>query len=508
MSKESGQNSPAASIPAYTRYVSYQDSLAAEQRIYENCIDVHGLPPIFHYWSNRHLLPKLQPFGFTSPNDMIAQGLQKIAHAASHSPRFVSLGAGNCDLEIDLARTLRSNGYDFILDCFDLNSSMLERGRLAAEHAGLSSHLNFIPADLNTWQADHEYDAVVASQSLHHVINLEGLFDQVQRSLRPGGTFLISDMIGRNGHQRWPEALSIVHEFWRKLPPSYRFNQLVGYYEELYQSWDCSVEGFEGVRSQDILPLLLERFHFHLFVSYGNVIDPFIDRAFGPHFDPASEWDRAFIDAVHARDERELASGNLTPTHMIAAVSNEPSAVPKPFHCVRSPDKVAPAPAPLPAYDWNSWPQDRQKELEIACRHLSETGHEIKQRTQWALGLAAQLEDRTHWALRLEKDQQSLTAHASQLQQEFEERTVWALALQAELEKQTVLALALQQRVAAVEQEMEQRTLWALRSQHELKEQTSRAERLDRELYQLLHNPWHLAKRLLGAIRNRVRFKT
>ena len=207
-----------------------------------------------------------------------------------------------------------------------------------------------------------EYDAVIANQSLHHVVNLEGLFDQVKRSLRPGGQFLISDMIGRNGHQRWPEALAVIHEFWRELPPSYRFNRLVGYYEELYQSWDCSTQGFEGVRSQDILPLLLDRFHFRLFVGYGNAIDPFIDRVFGCHFDPAAEWDRSFIDQVHRRDDEELIAGHLKPTHMIAVVTNE--------RCDRfdgnfSPRLATPQPSPqnfpvrnFNPYQWGSWPHE------------------------------------------------------------------------------------------------------------------------------------------------------
>ena len=45
---------------------------------------------------------------------------------------------------------------------------------------------------------------------------------------------------------------------------------------------------FEGIRAQDILPLLVERFTFDEFIGFGNVIDPFVDRSFGPNFDIAS----------------------------------------------------------------------------------------------------------------------------------------------------------------------------------------------------------------------------
>ena len=231
--------------------------------------------------------------------------------------RFVSIGAGNCDLEIDLGLHLRTAGYDdFIIDCLDLNTDMLERGRTAAAKAGVAAHVNFVQADFNAWTPAHQYDAVIANQSLHHVLELEDLFAQIKSSLKPHGSLVVSDMIGRNGHQRWPEALEIVHQFWRQLPPSYRLNRKLQRYEELYQDWDCSLEGFEGIRSQDILPLLLEYFQFRLFIGFGNVIDPFVDRAFGFNFDAAQAWDRSFIDRVHQRDQEAIVSGRIGPTHI------------------------------------------------------------------------------------------------------------------------------------------------------------------------------------------------
>jgi hypothetical protein len=99
------QVKPVPSCPESFR--SYQDSLAKEKKIYENCEDVHNLPPIFHYWSNLHLLPKLQSFGFSSPAGMFAKALDlfcasEAASRPSRANRFLSLGAGNCDLELEL----------------------------------------------------------------------------------------------------------------------------------------------------------------------------------------------------------------------------------------------------------------------------------------------------------------------------------------------------------------------------------------------------------------------
>src|SRR5438132_1573662 len=83
----------------------------------------------------------------------------------------------------------------------------------AAVGERVAGQLHFVQEDFNRWTPTHEYDAVIANQALHHVLNLEHIFAEIQKCLKPQGSFIISDIIGRNGNQRWPEALDIVHEF-------------------------------------------------------------------------------------------------------------------------------------------------------------------------------------------------------------------------------------------------------------------------------------------------------
>ncbi len=283
----------------------YEQRVAAEKNIYNECVNVHDLPGIYHYWSNRYVRPKLEAFGFSSPQHFFCEQLAtQCRRDLSLKQSFVSVGSGNCDIEIETAISLCDKGLkNFKIECLDLNEMMLDRGRLLAKERQVSEYLTFTDADFNRWRPLQKYDAVVANQALHHVVGLEDLFSSIKRSLKTDGMFLVSDMIGRNGHMRWPEALAIVHEFWRMMPASYRFNHQLKRHEELYENWDCSTEGFEGIRAQDILPLLIERFHFELFIGFANVIDIFVDRGFGPNFDEKRDWDREFIDRVHERDE-------------------------------------------------------------------------------------------------------------------------------------------------------------------------------------------------------------
>jgi len=76
-----------------------------------------------------HVRPQLEALGFSSPNDMFRKYVGVHCERAKNDPaRFVSIGSGNCDLEISLASHFRSSGHsNFIIDCLDLNPAMLER---------------------------------------------------------------------------------------------------------------------------------------------------------------------------------------------------------------------------------------------------------------------------------------------------------------------------------------------------------------------------------------------
>lgn len=326
---------------------NYNSRIASELAAFDECTNVHELPEIFHYWSNKHLAPKkFHQFGITDPEQFFFLYAGKFHEAFPDKHiQMVSLGSGNCDMEARLARKLLDSGIsNFGIDCIDINKTMLERGR---EHAGSLSVADYVfpkYGDFNQWRPERTYDLVLANQCLHHVVELEELFSAIKKALSRDGYFLVSDMIGRNGHQRWPEALAIVREFWQELPEKYRYNQLMKRQETDYINHDCSVSGFEGIRAQDILPLLMQDFHFELFIPFANVVTVFIDRPFGHNFDAKGEWDRDFIDRVHARDDAAILAGEITPTQMLAVLRTRPVATtlldPRltPEFCIRRPD--------------------------------------------------------------------------------------------------------------------------------------------------------------------------
>jgi SAM-dependent methyltransferase len=324
----------------------YESKLVEEVTRFTTVTNVNDLPEIFHYWSNKYLVPKYTPFGFGNPKEFYIKYMTRVCTRANKAvQQFISVGSGNCDLEVDLAeRLIRSGINNFRFECLDVNSFMLDRGRSLAEEKGVTSRFTFLQSDINSWRPERRYQVVLANHSLHHFVELEVLFHKIHQSLASDGYFLTDDMIGRNGHMRWPEALDLVNLFWKELPERYKYNHLLKRVEIEYENWDCSREGFEGIRAQDILPLLMERFHFDLFVGYANLIDIFVDRCFGHNYDPNSKWDTDFIDRVHLADEENLEKGVIKPTHMTAAMVKHHCPTPKvhkhltPEFCVRRPD--------------------------------------------------------------------------------------------------------------------------------------------------------------------------
>jgi protein-S-isoprenylcysteine O-methyltransferase Ste14/SAM-dependent methyltransferase len=304
---------------------AYAARLAQEATRFDAEVDVHALPEIFHYWSGRYLGPMFAQLGFEGINDFFARQIAAANPDTSRPLRMVGVGSGDCAVELDVARRLLEQGYSQVsLACTDISAGALARGRDSVRGTALELRVQFLEHDVNRGLPPGQFDVVLANQSLHHVVELETLFDSIRDRLAGGGVFVVSDVIGRNGHQRWPEARRLLEPFWAELPESHKYHGLLRRQENDYLDWDCSREGFEGIRAQDVLPQLLARFHSRCFLAWGNIIDVFIDRGFGHNFRAGEEWELRFIDRVQQADSEAIAAGTLSPTHLLASFQVAP----------------------------------------------------------------------------------------------------------------------------------------------------------------------------------------
>ena len=152
---------------------------------------VYELPAIARYWTNKYLTPMLRTFGFTNALECFRPYLLDVCRAnASTTCRFLSIGAGSCDAEINIARWLTESGVrNFHFKCVDINGSSIEKALQSAVVHGVQDHISVSVEDLNAWMPTETYRAILAFQSLHHVLNLEKLFHDISTALHHDGYF-------------------------------------------------------------------------------------------------------------------------------------------------------------------------------------------------------------------------------------------------------------------------------------------------------------------------------
>ena len=225
--------------------------------------------------------------------------------------RLLSLGSGPGGVELGFARQAPTSE----IVCLDVNPELLRLGEQRAQAENLPVH--FEPADLNSVTLPQgEFDIVFCHASLHHLIELEWVVEQIKRALRPNGVLIVVDVITRHGYRMWPETRKAVREIWRTLPERYRINH-TGYLKkavdrQIYEA-DTRPSNMECIRSEDILPLLSANFSTEAFVPYFSISRRFFDTMYGPNYDLERPLDRAIVRWIWQLDCEYIRTNSLRP---------------------------------------------------------------------------------------------------------------------------------------------------------------------------------------------------
>ncbi len=299
----------------------YKTRLEQEIENYNEVENIHDLPECFHYISNKYLCQIIEDVtGFSNFRDFFIDEINQCSSQSDDIIRIASIGSGNSDEELTLCQQLACS-HKVIFDCYELNPSLLE---IASQKAkSLNIEMRFFQQDFNEINFVTTYDAFFANHSLHHVVNLEGLFQAIHQAGKHGYFFLINDMIGRNGHMSWSKAQDFLESYWMTLPERLKWNVFFEKYDLELPNFDCSQEGFEGIRAQDILPLLIDNYQFEVFVPFFSCINRIIDRVYGHNYNIDSNNpnnDIALLEHLWYMDELFLQTKYLPPTQMIAKV--------------------------------------------------------------------------------------------------------------------------------------------------------------------------------------------
>lgn len=171
--------------------------------------------------------------------------------------RCLTLGCGAGDFERALSK------YKFCLrqDAYDISEGAIEKAKDKAKAEGLS-HIFYAVEDINAISLPPQtYDVVFGISSIHHIANLEHVFSEVRKTLKPGGFFILHEFVGPTKFQ-WTDAqLNIINGALQMLPDKYCVSRKNGvtikkkHWRPTLNEMDI-VDPSEAIRSGDILGVL------------------------------------------------------------------------------------------------------------------------------------------------------------------------------------------------------------------------------------------------------------
>lgn len=298
---------------------SYEQRVNDQIKQFKNPEVLKKLPEMHHQYMRKHITRRVKDvFGVNSALQIYDSEFAKALNAGADR-KILSVGSGECRVEANIATSLIRNGVDdFEFDCLELSPDRNQRAREMIEAEGLAAHFNILEQDMNQWEPEHNYAGFMAHHVLHHIVDLEALFASINACMSDTSVFVSIDMIGRNGHMRWPESEALINAIWKTLPEKYKYNHQFQKLHPEFVNWDCAQRGFEGIRAEDILPLLITNFDCEKFLGYGNLPDMFVERGYGHNYDKNDPHDVTFIDSLALLNDFYLNSGYLKPSIMFS----------------------------------------------------------------------------------------------------------------------------------------------------------------------------------------------
>lgn len=169
--------------------------------------------------------------------------------------KCLSLGSGSGRVEMHLVEI----GFARRFESIDLSH---DHSAVAQNTEALG---DAIQGDLNFCRfPKQEYDFILCHGILHHLINLEHALGQINDALKPDGILLIHEYVGENRCQFTEHRMKLLAEMF----PSIKLRNP--------PIW--AVDGFEAVRSAELLDLIKRQFGStcQKSVNYGGVLFPLI----------------------------------------------------------------------------------------------------------------------------------------------------------------------------------------------------------------------------------------
>ncbi len=211
-------------------------------------------------------------------------------------------------------------------DAFDISEGALQLARELAIKHKLSGQINYQVADLNALVLpENHYDAVFASQSVHHIEALEHYLNQVVKTLKPRQLFIVNEFVGPSQFQ-WTDVQVQHSQFLLdKLPEKYRLRiRSQGIKTEIDRpslQTMTAADPTEAIRSQDILPEMEKRFDIVEKIDFGGTLLHLVLDDIAGNFSSSAE-DISYLRMLFDEEQRLLKSGKISSDFTLIVARN------------------------------------------------------------------------------------------------------------------------------------------------------------------------------------------
>jgi ubiquinone/menaquinone biosynthesis C-methylase UbiE len=224
---------------------------------------------------------------------------------------WLSVGCGGANIEMQMSE----DGLFSRMDAYDPSAGAVEVAREQARQRGITN-IRFHVADLNTLTlATETFDVAHVNMALHHCGALEHLVWQVNRSLVPGGLFLVNEFVGPNQFQYPDSQVDIVNDLLALIPERLRWNPVAKevkteyprFTRQFWNDWDPT----ESIRSDEIPRVLKLNFPELRRHDYnGNILNLLLENIVQNFELEENKDDRQIMDAL-MQFERDLITNRV-----------------------------------------------------------------------------------------------------------------------------------------------------------------------------------------------------
>lgn len=229
-----------------------------------------------------------------------------------HFKRGLEIGGGLGGQANDFYTTFDVDRFDVL----DISDVAVANGNKRAEEQG--RNIRFSVCDLNSDPLpDEQYDLICARGALHHIENLEFVFEQINARLSDDGVFFANDYMGPSYMQWEPKQLELMNAIVSLLPDhlnrvQHRDNAIVREIKPIPLEIFARVDPSEGVRAADIFEVMEQYLEVEKIVPFGQTLAYETLRGRVQNFNDDDENDAAILSLICLLEKELIEAGALT----------------------------------------------------------------------------------------------------------------------------------------------------------------------------------------------------